>query len=194
MSILCTMASLSTAIVAWLNSHHGRKMARYTSVSIISTVVSFIVISLVYGFKIIKGEVDSTMFGNLVGAFPSYTLNRRWVWGKSGRSHFWKETLPFWALTLLGIAFAVVGASYARYLVHNNQWSHLFNTAVVVGANLACAAVLWILKFLVFNRIFYVKDGDEIEDDVIVEGIPTSEGVAPNAVTLIQRSEADPGF
>src|ERR1039458_10652131 len=72
-------------------SHRGRRIARFVSVSVASTAVSFTVISLFYGLKIIRGEVDATLFGNLVGAIPSYSLNRRWVWRKSGRSHLRKE-------------------------------------------------------------------------------------------------------
>ena len=45
--------------MAWSKTHQGRKLIRFTSVSVVSTAVSALVISLVYGFKIIKGEVDA---------------------------------------------------------------------------------------------------------------------------------------
>jgi putative flippase GtrA len=162
-------------IIASTKTHRGRKLIRFTSVSVISTIVSLLVIALVYGFKIIRGEVDATLFGNLVGAIPSYTLNRRWAWGKTGRSHIRKEIIPFWVLTLLGIGFSVVGASYANHLVHTHQWSHLFNTGIVDTANLVSAAVFWVLKFIVFDRIFHVDEKAEIDAHLVrEEALPNS--------------------
>ena len=164
---LLTMHGHSQETTAWHRSHRGRRIARFVSVSVASTAVSFTVISLVYGLKLIRGEVDATLFGNLVGAIPSYSLNRRWVWRKYGRSHLRKEVLPFCILTLLGIAFSIVGAAYAHLLIHEHQWSHLINTVVVDGANLASVGVFWILKFLVFSRIFHVDEGAAIDQRLL---------------------------
>lgn len=147
-------------------------MIRFTSVSVVSTVVSIAVISIVYGFKIIKGEVEATLFGNLVAAFPSYRLNRRWTWGKSGRSHLVKEVLPFAAMTAMGIGVSLLGASYARHLVHSHHWNHLLNTGIVVGANLTSFAIFWVLKLIVFNRIFRVDEVAEIDEQLHLEEHP----------------------
>jgi hypothetical protein len=32
--------------------------------------------------------------------------------------------------------------------------SHAARTALVIGANVAAFAILWVLKFLIFNRLF----------------------------------------
>jgi len=156
-------------LIAWTKSHQGRKLIRFTAVSAVSTVVSVVVIALVYGLKIIKGEVDATLVGNIIGAVPSYSLNRRWTWGKTGPSHVRKELLPFWIMAVLGIAFSMLGASYAKHLVHTHQWSHLFNTGIVDAANLASFAVFWVLKLIVFNRIFHVSEVLEIDDHLVQE-------------------------
>ena len=150
-------------LIAWAKGHQGRKLIRFTAVSVVSTAVSVVVIALVYGLKIIKGEVEATLVGNIIGAIPSYTLNRRWTWGKTGRSHVRKELLPFWVMAVLGIAFSMVGASYAKNLVHTHHWSHIFNTGIVDAANLVSFAVFWVLKLIVFNRIFHVNEEAEID-------------------------------
>lgn len=164
-SVLQRLATL----IAWAKGHQGRKLIRFTAVSAVSTAVSVIVIALVYGLKIIKGEVEATLIGNIIGAVPSYSLNRRWTWGKTGRSHVRKELLPFWTMAVLGIAFSMVGASYAKSVVHSHHLSHLFNTGIVDGANLVSFAVFWVLKLIVFNRIFHVNERVEIEDHIIGE-------------------------
>jgi putative flippase GtrA len=159
-------------IMTWSKTHQGRKLIRFTSVSVISTVVSALVIAFVYGLKIIRNEVDATLFGNLVAAFPSYRLNRQWTWGKTGRSHVRKELLPFAAMTTLGISFSLLGASYARHLVHAHHWDHLVNTGLVVTANLVSFAIFWVLKLMVFNRIFHVDEAQEIEALLSEEELP----------------------
>jgi putative flippase GtrA len=142
---------------AWLHTHEGRKLFRYTMVSVISTAVSLIVIVLVYGVFHVWSEVPSTIFGNAVATFPSYWLNRQWAWGKSGRSHFWKEVAPFWFMAALGIAFSIIGASVARHVGIDLKLGHLEKTALVLGANVLSFAVFWVVKLLIFNRMFKVE-------------------------------------
>jgi len=149
--------SLLSNANAWTRTTHGRKLVRYTLVSVASTVTSIVVIAIVYGFKIIPGEVEATIFGNVVATLPAYNLNRRWTWGKTGRSHVRKEILPFWVIAALGIAFSILGASYAHHLVHTHHWSQLINTGLVVGANFVSFAVFWVLKLMIFNKIFGVE-------------------------------------
>ena len=150
-----SVQELFRSLVAWSKSYHGRKLIRFTMVSVISTVTSIFVIVFVYGLKIIPNEVWATVFGNVVAAIPSYHLNRRWSWGKKGKSHLRKEVLPFWVIVILGIAFSTIGASYARHLVNTHRWSHLDDTAIVVAANFVSFAIFWVLKLMVFNRIFH---------------------------------------
>jgi putative flippase GtrA len=166
------VASRIRRVLEWSKSHEGRKLIRFTGVSVVSTVVSVLVITLVYGLRIIRSEVDATLFGNIVAAVPSYTLNRRWTWGKSGRSHVVREILPFGTMTFLGIAFSTLGAFYAKHLVHTHHWSHLINTGLVDGVNLASFAVFWVLKLIVFNRIFRVDEVAEIEAELLREEAP----------------------
>lgn len=131
--------------------------------------VSVLVITVIYGLKIVRSEVEATLIGNIVGAIPSYTLNRRWTWGKTGPSHFRKEVLPFAVMAFLGIAFSMVGAAFAKHLVHTHHWSHLINTGIVDSANLASFAIFWVLKLIVFNRIFHVNEEAEIDAHLFAE-------------------------
>lgn len=157
-------------LIAWSKTHEGRKLIRFTSVSVISTIVSNATLFIVYGLKIIKGEVYATVFGNLVATLPSYYLNRTWTWGKTGRSHLRREIIPFWSMSLLGITFSMLGAEYARHLVHAHpHWMHLVKTIVVVGANFVSFAVFWVLKLKVFNRIFHVNELHDVDEHLTVE-------------------------
>jgi putative flippase GtrA len=145
------------AFYDWLHTHEGRKLFRYTMVSVISTCVSLFVIAIVYGALHVWTEVPSTIFGNAVATFPSYWLNRKWAWGKHGRSHLLKEVAPFWIMAAIGIAFSIVGASFARDAAHSLKLGHLESTLVVMVANILSFSVFWVIKLLIFNRMFRVE-------------------------------------
>jgi putative flippase GtrA len=153
----------------WAHTHEGRKIIRFTTVSGISTIVSFVTISIVYGFKLIPGVIWATIFGNVVATFPAYQLNRKWTWGKSGRSHIRKEILPFWLMSGLGIAFSILGATVARHIIHTHNFPHIVNTALVAFANVASFAIFWVLKLKTFNRIFHVDELEEMDEHLSSE-------------------------
>lgn len=162
---------------AWLHTREGQKLFRYTMTSVISTGVSLFVLGIVFGVLRLWSEVPSTLFANVVAAFPSYWLNRRWAWGKSGRSHLVKEVLPFWVMSIASIAFSMIGASVARYLGHMwqlQQHHHFVLTALVMFANVMSFGIFWVLKLMVFNRTFRVPTlAEEIDEHLELE-----EGVA----------------
>jgi putative flippase GtrA len=149
----------------WLNSKEGKKILRYSTVSVISTGVSFTVLFLVYGVGRVWSEVPSTVFANAVATFPSYWLNRNWAWGKSGRSHLLKEVIPFWGMSAVGIAFSIVGASVAHHL--GTGHSHVVKTVLVLVANLGSFGIFWLAKLALFNRLFHVPSLlEEIEEHI----------------------------
>jgi putative flippase GtrA len=132
----------------------GLKLVRYTLVSLISALTSLVVLTIVFGVFRLWSPVVSTLFANLTAGIPSYILNRRWVWGKSGRSHIWREILPFWVMSLTGIGFALYTATLAHNFADSHHLHHLARTVLVVGANIAAFGILWLVKFIILNRLF----------------------------------------
>jgi len=168
------MSSRVARVRAWTKTHEGRKIIRFTSVSAVSTLVSFTSISVFYGFHIIKGVIWATVAGNLVATLPSYYLNRSWTWGKHGRSHFRKEIVPFWAMSGLGIGVSMLGATWARHEVHTHHWAHLANTALVSFTNVVSFGLFWVLKIMVFNRIFHDHTLADIDAHLTDEELATN--------------------
>jgi putative flippase GtrA len=132
----------------------GLKLIRYTTVSVISALTSLVLVTLIFGVLRLFDEVLSTLIANILAGVPSYILNRRWVWGKSGRSHILREVLPFWVMSITGIGFALYTASLAHDYATSHHLDHLARTVLVVGANISAFGILWILKFLILNRLF----------------------------------------
>jgi|HubBroStandDraft_4_1064222.scaffolds.fasta_scaffold194938_2 putative flippase GtrA len=151
------------------NTPHGKKMFRYTMVSVVSTAVSTVVLLLVYGVFRLWTEVPSTLFANLVATVPSYYLNRTWAWGKTGRSHIRREIVPFWTLSIAGMLLSIGTESEARHIgLAHFQSHHLARTVLVLAANFLAFGLLWVIKFLAFNRLFkvaLVDDPDENSDN-----------------------------
>jgi putative flippase GtrA len=142
----------------------AKHLVKYTMVSVISTMVSFGVLFIVFGVLKVWGAIASTVFANAAATIPSYYLNRKWVWGKGGRSHLTKEIIPFWSLSAVGIFVSIGGAGLARHISKVQHLSHTEQTALVLLANLASFGVFWVLKFMIFNRMFHVHSLDELDE------------------------------
>jgi putative flippase GtrA len=138
-------------------------------VSVISTAVSFFTLFIVFGVLKLWSQVPSTIFANGVATLPSYYLNRNWAWGKSGRSHLTKEIIPFWTMASLGIVVSIFGAQLAHHLDVKYNMAHLEATAVVLAANVISFAIFWVLKLLLFNRLFHEKELDEFDAHLVSE-------------------------
>jgi len=159
----------------------GKKLVRYTMVSVISTIVSLGVLGLVFGVAHLWSEVPSAVFANAVATVPSYYLNRRWAWGKAGRSHLVKEVLPFWLVSFAGLALSTWAAAMVRDFSDSHQLHHFGHTVIVLGANLAAYGVLWVGKFLVFEQLFRHRPRAEEHSEAKIARIATRQATAVSA-------------
>jgi len=137
----------------------GKKAIRYSLVSVIAVCVSQSVFITVFGLLHWTAR-DSAMFSTAVGAVPSYYLNRHWAWGKKGRSHLWREIVPFWVLAFISLAFSAWASDTAEGYVHSHDIDGLAKTVIVTGAYFGSFALLWVGKFIIFNKILFTKDED----------------------------------
>jgi putative flippase GtrA len=104
-----------------------------------------------------------------VASVPSYYLNRKWAWGKSGRSHLRKEVLPFWAMSALGTSFSLIGAFLVKDYTQSHGTSHLMTTVMLQAANILSFGIFWILKLVVFNKIFHIGELEEFDEHLTAE-------------------------
>lgn len=154
------MRGLVERVVEVYRTPTGRRMIRFTMVSVITTVITFTILTIVYGVLRLWTEVPSALFANMCGIVPSYNLNRRWTWGRSGRSHLTREVLPFWTASVTGLIFSVLASEEARRFGISHHLDHIHRTVLVLAANVGAFAVLWVLKFLFFNRLFHITPAE----------------------------------
>jgi putative flippase GtrA len=137
-------------------------MVRYTAVSVISLIVGVIVLAIAHG-ALSWSAFTSNIVATAVACIPSYELNRRWAWGKTGKSHLWKEVVPFWALAFIGLAFSTWWAVMAESLAKHNGLSHAAQTVVIEIAVISAYGILWVGKFIIFNKVLFAQHPEDLE-------------------------------
>ncbi len=158
------------------------KLFKYAGVSAISTAVSQVTLLLTFGVFHAMSEVPANILANVVATVPSYTLNRRWVWGKSGKSHLWREVVPFWVLSFIGLGFSSLAVWLAGDFARSHGLSHAATSLLVNAANLASFAILWIGKFVIYNKLFHV-DPVEYEEHHAEKVAAAGEGTGSVTIT-----------
>jgi len=130
------------------------RLTRCASVSIVTTVISFTVIIVaraVFGIVAALANVIATS----IATVPSYSLNRRWTWGRTDRSNPWREVLPFWILAFCGLALSTLTVGLADTWAAHLHLSSSVHTAAILAGNLAGYGVLWILQFVLLDRVLF---------------------------------------
>jgi putative flippase GtrA len=141
----------SPSIVGYVVGLIRTKGLRYVMVSVVNVLVGG---SLLVVLQHWMRPTFANICGVAVSAIPAYYMNRAWVWGKRGKSHWKKEVLPFWVFTGAGLVFSTLAISYAD--------EHTQNKFVILFVQLFSFGVLWVVRFFVLDRLFHVE---VFEDD-----------------------------
>jgi putative flippase GtrA len=135
-----------------LGTDTGRKVLRYVGASVVNVAVGQVILAVTFGLFHWSAR-SAAILAAVVAAGPAYWLARRWVWGRSGRSHFAKEIVPFWALALLGLAVTTWAAGVGERA--GEDMSRLGQTIVVMASVLAVSGAFWVFRYVVLNRVLF---------------------------------------
>jgi putative flippase GtrA len=140
----------------------AKKAIRYSLVSVISVAVNQVSLFLLqYGFH--WTAKSAAVAAAALGGIPSYYLNRRWAWGKTGRSHLLKEIAPFWVIAFAGLVFSTWAADFGESFALDHFASSRFIQALTVNVfALGAFGILWVGKFIFFNKVLFVTKDDEL--------------------------------
>lgn len=156
------MSALAVDVRARLTTPQARKFIRYSMVSVIAVVTTLGVQAIALTLFDIDGT-ESAIIASTIAAVPSYFLNRSWVWGKSGRSHVMKEVVPFWVMAAIGLAFSTAASTIADHLIQEATDNETIRTLVILTTTFTTFGVLWIAKFVIFNKILFANREDELD-------------------------------
>ena len=124
---------------------------RYALVAAVNVIVGQ---TLLLALQIVMSPSLANILAVGLSSIPAYSMNRAWVWGKRGKSHWKKEVLPFWMFTAAGLVLSTI----AIWAVH-----HVTDSKLVVNfVQLVAFGILWVVRFFVLDRLFHVE---VFEDD-----------------------------
>lgn len=136
-----------------------RKLSRYAAGSVIAGVCSEVGFLLVYGTAL-AGPPVASVVGFLAGAIPNYLLNRSWTWGRRGRPDLLREVVPYAAVILVSVAAASAVTSFVDRHVGELTASRPLQVALVTLAFGATYGLLFVGKFVVFDRLLFADRGE----------------------------------
>jgi putative flippase GtrA len=127
------------------------KIVRYGAVSAVSTIVSLTVL----GLLVFTGTLSpgwANVVATAIGTVPSFELNRRWVWGRTGRRSLLAEVGPFWALSFAGLGLSTLAVSMAGHWATDAGLHAGMRALVAQAANVCAFGSLWIAQFVILDR------------------------------------------
>jgi putative flippase GtrA len=124
---------------------------RYMAVSVVNVIVGQ---GLLLFFNLGMGlyEPLANALSVCISAVPAYYLSRAWVWGKSGKSHFKTEVLPFWIFIGVGLVFSTLMVALATHL--STGGTGIFHKLLPNIVNAASFFILWVLRFFLLDKLF----------------------------------------
>jgi len=131
---------------------HLRKSARYATVSVVSTTVSLSILGTLIATSLVTAGW-ANVIATAAGTVPSFELNRRWVWRRTGRRSFAAEVVPFCALSFLGLALSTFAVSFGA--ARAASLGTAARTLVAQAANVGTFATLWAAQYLILDRVLF---------------------------------------
>jgi len=181
------MPSLVSRARALRASEHFNRIWKYAAVSIITTAVSQTVLFTTYHVISLGTAMECNVLATAVASLPAYYLNRTWTWGKTGRSDVWREVVPFWTISFIGLVLSTAAVGVAAHNADRIASGSLERALIVNSANLLTYAFIWTARYMVLNRfLFGVRTGRSVR-------VPEHGQVAPVAVA-VDGSEFETGL
>ena len=129
---------------------------RYSVGSVVAVVTSEVTFVLCYGTGWL-GTTAASVVAFLAGAVPNYVLNRSWAWERRGRLNVSREVILYAVVSIVSLVSAAVVTGWVSRIATHVTGSHTGRTTLVAAAYLATYGFLFILKFVIFQRVVFVE-------------------------------------
>jgi putative flippase GtrA len=136
-----------------LRSRAAARAARSLGVGAVTTALSITILAVLTQWTAMR-PATANVVATVAGIGPSFVLNRRFAWRRTGRSHLVREAAPFWAYCLAALVASTLAVDAAGRLAASAGLTSVARTALVIAANVSAFAVLWVGQFLLADRLF----------------------------------------
>lgn len=130
-----------------------RRLIKFGAVSAVAVVVSQLTLLVTFGLLHWSAR-PSNLAAFVLSTIPSFELNRRWTWRRTGRTHLRREIIPFWVLAIAGLVASDAATRFAES-ASADVASRTSRALVVMSASLATYGVLWLVKFTLLDRLVW---------------------------------------
>ena len=140
----------------------------------------------------------ANVVATLSGVPWSYWLNRRFVWRRRGAHRLRGEVIPFVTMCVVALIASTAAVGFADHLAADANLSSWWRTAVVVAANVGSFGSMWVVQFLLLDRLLFVhrppSDG-RVSNGPKVHGGPSASVHTLNVgVGISPTRDVDPSF
>ena len=90
----------------------------------------------------------------VVGAIVSYFLSR-WAWERKGRPNFWRETVPFWIVSVGAWLVLGLAAKLGLHVATAMHLHHFKRHIVIGGVYFLANCVTFAVRFLIFHYLLF---------------------------------------
>ncbi|MDP9074815.1 MAG: GtrA family protein [Actinomycetota bacterium] len=134
--------------------HLGARFARYTLGSVVAVVASETAFVACYGTGLLA-TTGSSAVAFVAGAIPNYLLNRSWVWSRRGRVRVGREVVLYAVVSAVSFAASAVATAATSRVAGQVTSSHARRTALVAASYLGTYGVLFVFKFVLYQRVIF---------------------------------------
>ncbi len=131
-----------------------RQLIRYAAVSGISTGVSQAILAALVATRA-TSAVWANIIATMVGTVPSFELNRRWVWGRTGRRSMASEVVPFAVISASGLALSTLAVAIASRWTEAANLGTTARTLTIELASLTAFGLVWIAQFILLDKVLF---------------------------------------
>jgi putative flippase GtrA len=177
------VASLVDRARRYAHTDQFAKLWRYASVSVITTIFTNTLLFVFYDVISLGTAMECNVVATTITTVPSYYLNRSWTWRKSGKSHVWREVVPFWVIAFLSLVLSTIAVGVAAHNADRVSHAKIVRSLLVVGANIVTYGSIWVFKFFLYNRyLFQHQPVEPPVDELATAGVPAA-GVAADGMS-----------
>jgi putative flippase GtrA len=143
-----------------IRTEAGVRFTRFVPVAIIAVITSQVMLGLLTG-PVQLSAGASGVIASMTAALVSYVLSR-WAWERKGKPDLLRETLPFWAVSIVVWIILGLTSHFASVWAHDMGYTHFKKHLVVQGAYFLMNCVTFVGRFLIFHYVLFAnRDRDE---------------------------------
>ncbi len=178
-----TLASnrLTEAVSRRARSRVGIRFGRFAISAIAALAANEITVAVCLVANMNAGTAAG--LGWLAGAIVSYVL-ARWAFGRKGKPHLLKETLPFWVISAMVFVVLTLATKLGS---HAAGWLGLHGAEriiFIVAVNFLANCVTFVARFVFFHYVLFADRGSA------AAAVPAASGTPEEPFVRAEAAEA----